>query len=159
MYRFWSSAYNGHFYTISRAERDHIIASYPTNVWAYESVAYGAFGTQVPGTIPLYRFWSSAYNGHFYTASEAEKKYVIASYDDFTWKYESVAYYVYPSSLKDTSTKPVARFWGPTYKHHFYTASAAEAAHVKANYPDQIWTYESDPFRVPVAVPSAAPLP
>ncbi len=35
-YRFWSPTYRHHFYTTSTAERDHIIATYPSNIWTYE---------------------------------------------------------------------------------------------------------------------------
>lgn len=40
LYRFWSDEKQGHFYTASAGERDYITASYPANVWRYESVGY-----------------------------------------------------------------------------------------------------------------------
>ncbi len=149
----------GHFYTISQAERDHIMRTYPTHVWKYEGPKYGAFATRQPGTVPLFRFWSDAFAGHFYTTSVAERDYVINAYDDYVWKYERVAYYVYPMDTSVTPTNAVSRFWSDTYRHHFYTASATEAAHVRATYPRHIWLYESERFRVPTGVPAAAPLP
>lgn len=40
LYRFWSDTQQSHFYTTSIGERDHIIATYPSNVWRYEGTAY-----------------------------------------------------------------------------------------------------------------------
>ncbi|MBF0673044.1 MAG: hypothetical protein IR160_10730 [Salinibacterium sp.] len=149
VYRFWSDTYQGHFYTISAAEKSHVQANYPSHIWRYEAVAYRAFTSKQPGTIPLYRFWSNTMNGHFYTASEAEKNHVIAAYDDNVWKYETIAYWVYPTSSAITATKPVYRFWSDTKRHHFYTASASERDHVIRSYDDRVWKYETAAYRVP----------
>ena len=149
VYRFWSPKNSTHFYTASLAERDSIIANYPASIWTYEGVAYTAFLSPQAGTIPLYRFWSPLLSGHFYTASESEKNSVIASYPTSTWSSEGVAFYVYPSDTTLTGTVAVSRFWSPTNRHHFYTASVAEKSSVIANYPSSIWTYEGDSFRVP----------
>lgn len=43
VYRFWSDSQRGHFYTIDESERDHIIASYPSNVWRFEGIAFYAY--------------------------------------------------------------------------------------------------------------------
>ena len=40
IYRFWSDTQRGHFYTISSDEKNHIQATYPTNVWRYEGIAF-----------------------------------------------------------------------------------------------------------------------
>ncbi|HSW37359.1 MAG TPA: hypothetical protein VLG37_03270 [Candidatus Saccharimonadales bacterium] len=94
VYRFWSDTYQGHFYTISAAEKDYVLSHYPSNVWRYEGQAFCANTTQVSGTLPLYRFWSDEYKGHFYTTSEVEKQNVINDYPDNIWRYEGVAYFV-----------------------------------------------------------------
>lgn len=154
--RFWSDTKQGHFYTSSVAERDSVIQTYPTAVWKYEGAVYTAFASQEPGTVPLYRFWSDLYQGHFYTISESEKVEVITRYPDYIWKYERVAYYVYPVAA-DSENLPVARFWSDSSRHHFYTSDAAEAAYVKVAYPD-VWKYERDAFAVSSAPPVAAPV-
>jgi hypothetical protein len=148
VYRFWSPQNHAHFFTISAAERDSIIASYPASVWTYEGSVFNAFTTQQPGTTPMYRFYSTRLSGHFYTTSLDERNGITANYDTYTWNYEGVAYYVYPSDSTVAGTVPVARFWSPTNQHHFYTANATEAATVKT-YPPAIFTYEGDAFRVP----------
>jgi hypothetical protein len=159
VYRFWSDTYQGHFYTRSVAERNQVISSYPSSVWRYEGAVFGAFGAQVEGSVPVYRFWSTAYNAHFYTTSESERDQVIALYPDNVWKYEAIAFYAYPVNTRVAGTSLVSRFWSPTYLNHFFTASQGEADFVRANYPASIWTYEGQPFRVSSVVPAAAPLP
>jgi hypothetical protein len=149
IYRFYSPSRTTHFYTASAAERDYVIEAYPDDVWTYEGQRFTAFTTQVPGTVPLYRFYSPRHGGHFYTTNEAEKDQVIRDYDDFTWTYEFVAFYVYPVDSTVQGTRTVARFYSPDYAHHFYTAEASERELTKL-YPSNIWTYEGDAYRVPV---------
>ena len=148
VYRFWSAKYEGHFYTADPVERDTVISRW-SNVWAYEGQRYTAYATQVLGTVPLYRFWSARYNGHFYTADPVERDTVIARWPD-VWSYEGVAYYVYPLTPTEPNTVPVARFWSASAQHHFYTASAAERDTVRSRWPN-VWKYEGDNFRVPSA--------
>jgi len=148
VYRFWSTTKRSHFYTASETERTSVAGSYNINEWRYESVAFDAFTTQVAGTIPLYRFYSNQYQGHFYTASETERDYVDTNYGDNEWKFEGPAYYVYPLDFSGPSNV-VFRFWSPDNKHHFYTASQSESDFVRNNYPANVWTFEGGNFRVP----------
>ncbi|HET8958079.1 MAG TPA: S8 family serine peptidase, partial [Microcella sp.] len=158
VYRFWSDEKQTHFYTRSVSERDSIMANYPDRVWRYEGPAFGAFASPVTGTVAVYRFWSTTGQSHFYTASTAERDKVINDYPDEVWKYEGIAFYVYPSSSSAPETRPVARFWSPSYMNHFYTASSSEADFVDNNYPSSVWTREGVAFRVPTTTPAAAPL-
>lgn len=159
VYRFWSENNQTHFYTRSVAERDFVIRTASRAEWSYEGPMFGAFGTQVPGTVPLYRFWSQTQRAHFYTANPQERDFVINNYPDEVWKYEMVAFYVYPVTTDQPNTLPVTRFWSATKMSHFYTSNRAEADFVSANYPPNVWSREFDAFRVPSAVPQAAPLP
>jgi hypothetical protein len=149
VYRFWSDVFQAHFYTMSAQERDYVIAAYDDSVWKYEKVAYRAYATQAPGTVPLYRFWSDTYRGHFYTASQSERDYIIANYPASVWKYEKIAYYVYPANNSIPNTVGVFRFWSTTKGHHFYTANPVERDAVINDYPDEIWKYEKKAFEVP----------
>jgi hypothetical protein len=147
VYRFWSDRLQGHFYTISEQERDRVIGTWP-DVWSYEGSRYDAFQTQQPGTVPLYRFWSERYGGHFYTVDVEERDRVIRLWPE-VWAYEGVAYYVYPVESDEPGTVPVARFWSPLNSHHFYTADPVERDRVIRLWPSPIWDYEGDAFRVP----------
>ncbi len=140
LYRFWSKKNKSHFYTANEEEKNYIIAHYDEYTWKYEGVANDVFTTQVPNSTPVYRFWSKKNKGHFYTASEEEKNYVINHYDDYVWKYEGIAYYAY--STQQSNTKPVYRFWSKKNRHHFYTASEDEKNYVISHYDDYVWKYE-----------------
>jgi hypothetical protein len=148
VYRFWSSTMHHHFYTASEAEKNYVIANYSTDVWNYEGIAYRAFSQAETGIAPVYRFWSSTMHGHFYTASEAEKNYVIANYSTDVWNYEGIAFYVYTNQMADT--QPVYRFWSSTMHGHFYTASEAEKNYVIANYSTDVWNYEGIAWYAPL---------
>jgi Repeat of unknown function (DUF5648)/Bacterial Ig domain len=148
VYRFYEPQSNDHFYTMSLAERNEIIATYPSSEWTYEGVAFHAFPSHVAGSVPLYRFWSAQFVGHFFTASEAEKNSVIANYPPSEWNYEGIAFYVYPATWKGAGS-PVFRFWSPSFRQHFYTQSAAEKNSIIANDPPSEWTYEGINFYLP----------
>jgi hypothetical protein len=98
VYRFWSGTSGRHFYTISEAERDFVMATWP-HVWAYEGVAYYAHNDDSqPGVAPVYRFWSGTLGSHFYTISEAERDFVMATWPH-VWAYEGIAWYAWPPSV------------------------------------------------------------
>ncbi|HEY4752785.1 MAG TPA: hypothetical protein VIH37_05825 [Candidatus Limnocylindrales bacterium] len=94
MYRFWSPVFSSHFYTMSVSEKDHIVAA--DRNWQYEGVAYCAYATQQPGTVPLYRFWSPSFGKHFFTADQVEADHIRAV--DQNWQYEDVAAYIIPEA-------------------------------------------------------------
>lgn len=156
VYRFWSPTFRGHFYTIDPAERDKVISTWPVD-WTYEGEKYTAFATQVRGTVPLYRFWSDKFKGHFYTADEAEKQKVIDTWP-LDWAFEGVAYYVYPIDSAAADTVPMFRFWSATFLHHFYTAENGERDRVISTWPND-WNYEGAKFLVPSAGVAVAPEP
>ncbi len=140
IYRFWSDTQQAHFYTISEQEKDHVIKTYPDNVWRYEGLAYKASKTKTDTTYPIYRFWSDTQQAHFYTISEQEKDHVIKTYPDNVWRYEGIAWY--SEKEKNDENQPLHRFWSDTQKAHFYTISEQEKDHVIKTYSDNVWRYE-----------------
>ena len=155
VYRFWSDTKQGHFYTASATEKDSIIATYSTDVWKYEGVAFQVYTTQESGTIPVYRFWSDTNQGHFYTASEEEKNYIIATYPENVWKYEGIAWYAYVSQQPDSA--PVYRFWSDEKQHHFFTFNPAEKTCVQNSYAQSTWNYEGVAYWTPGTAPPDNP--
>lgn len=140
VYRFWSPVYGTHFYTADEDEKDEI-ENEQGNLWTYEGVAYHALsGASEPNSAPIYRFWSTALSGHFYTISERERDKIINKYPD-VWEYEQIAFYAFPVDEQPEGTIPVYRFWSPTLRHHFYTVSETEKQKVEKEYPD-VWVYE-----------------
>ncbi|MHC4518113.1 MAG: trypsin-like peptidase domain-containing protein [Planctomycetota bacterium] len=144
VYRFWSPKHGHHFYTIREAEKDSIIANYPTTVWTYEGPGFYAYpeGAQPAGTGAVYRFWSPKNAGHFYTMKESEKDKLIDNYPLEIWTYEGVGFYAYPAGSQPAGTKAVYRFWSPKHAGHFYTMKESEKDKLINDYPLEIWTYE-----------------
>lgn len=96
VHRFWSPGFSSHFYTISEAEKVHVVAN--DRNWRYEGVAYCALTADQredgDGSVPLYRFWSPGFGKHFFTANQAEADHIVAN--DRNWNPEGIAYYVLP---------------------------------------------------------------
>lgn len=95
IYRFWSDTQQGHFYTMSEAEKNHIASTYPSHVWRYEGVGFCSDKDSTYGGKPVHRFWSDTQKGHFYTIDEEEKNHIINSYPSNVWRYEGVAFYAF----------------------------------------------------------------
>jgi len=95
VFRFFNTATGTHFYTNKTAERDYVIATWPQ--FAYEGPAFYAMpGTGADGRIELFRFFNSTTGAHFYTASKADRDYVISTWPQFA--YEGVAFFVYAAA-------------------------------------------------------------
>jgi hypothetical protein len=141
VYRFWSNTYLHHFYTIIESEKDFVITTWP-EIWTYEGPVFYAFTTQVPGTSPVYRFWSNTFMGHFYTIRETEKNNVIATWPEI-WTYEGPVFYAFTTKFFGTS--PIYRFWSNIFTGHFYTISETEKNYVIETWPET-WIYEGPSF-------------
>jgi hypothetical protein len=70
VFRLYNEAAKLHFYTTSDREREQAIA---TALYVFEGIAFFVFRTQIPETLPLYRFADSSNGGHLYTTSAAER--------------------------------------------------------------------------------------
>ena len=138
VYRFYSSVYKGHFFTMSESEMANLVDTNPN--WRYEGVAYYAYPSAASGTAGLYRFYSKGYRGHFYTTDYDE--YWTVRYTNPNWKYEQVAYYV--RTYSGYGSTPVYRFWSKEYRHHFYTTDYDE--YLTVRYTNPHWAYEGVAF-------------
>ncbi len=134
VYRFYSSEYKSHFYTINDSEKSDLLTNNPS--WRYEGITGEVETQNISGTIPLYRFWSSRYKSHFYTANPQERDKLMAS--DPNWNYEGIAYYVFSRPVDQSIA--VYRFWSGNYRSHFYTSSTAERDNLQESDPN--WSYE-----------------
>lgn len=149
IFRFWSDLHQHHFFTISAAEKDQVVATFADNVWRLEGVGFQGFTEQSAGLLPVYRFWSDQKQVHFYTISEAEKDNVVATFADDVWRLEGVAYYAYSTPQADNASMPLYRFWSDTMQGHFFTTSAEERDQILATFPDNVWRLEGTAFHIP----------
>lgn len=140
VHRFWSPLTSSHFYTISEAEVQTLLADYSW-AWTYEGAAYRALADDSdPRAVPVHRFWSPVAGGHFFTVNEAEVDELLANWTN-VWTYEGVAFYAYPEGQQPADAYPVYRFWSDLVSHHFYTISEAEAQTVINEF-SWAWTFE-----------------
>ena len=91
VYRLYNRNNRRHFYTMSRDERDWVLATFPevTNegiAWYSQS---GSGGTAVP----VFRFYAAEKGAHFYTINEAERASIVA--DHGAYAPEGIAYYAW----------------------------------------------------------------
>jgi len=143
VFRFFNLVNGSHFYTASAAERDMVAVTWPT-VWQYEGVTYSVNLDNPANTQSLWRFFNRVTGSHFYTASDAERDMVIATWPTI-FTFEGEAYKVSPTAA--ANTMPVYRFFNVTNGAHFYTASLAERDNVIASWPN-IFAYEGVVFHI-----------
>ncbi len=144
VYRFWAPSQSAHFYTIDPNEKEYLIKVY-SNFWVYEGVAFqAATAPGAPGLAPVYRFWSPAGLGHFYTIDPVEMQTLLDKYPK-VWTFEKIAFYAYPVGSQPPLSKPVYRFWQPKQGTHFYTINPAEKNFLLQNY-STVYTSEGIAF-------------
>jgi hypothetical protein len=86
--------------------------------------------------VPVYRFFNTRTQAHFFTTSETERDQVQATLPFMT--YEGPAFYANRSAA--TGLSPVHRFYNAATGVHFYTISESERAHVVSTLPQ--FSYE-----------------
>lgn len=102
---------------------------------ALHSVGLTKAQTKALASIPVYRFFNTLTNAHFYTASVTERDHVRATLPYL--QYEGEAFQA--SAQGATGLSPVYRFYNQQTGVHFYTISGDERAFVQANYPQFIY--------------------
>lgn len=108
------------------------------------SSGYGVLQPRASGLTPVYRFFGTANQTHFFTANSAERNGVLAVQPVSWYHYEGIAFYAYTSQV--SGTVPVYRFFQlNSVGSHFYTASQTEANYLIANEANQ-WKYEGVSF-------------
>ncbi|MBK6804741.1 MAG: DUF1800 family protein [Betaproteobacteria bacterium] len=140
VFRFYNTQTGTHFYTISVAERDLVLARYAQ--FAYEGPAYYAYPASQGGQLPVYRFYNTRTGTHFYTQSEAEKDFVLVTYPVFA--FEGPAYYA-PAGASQGNV-PLFRFYNQNTGAHFFTTNAAERDMVLQRWP--FFAYEGTAYQV-----------
>ena len=96
VFRFFDTKDGSHFYTISTAERDQVLAT--RSDLKLEGTAFFEFSSsQGNNSTAVFRFFDTKDGDHFYTASEAERDNVLATRPDLA--FEGVAFYAPQDSV------------------------------------------------------------
>lgn len=117
-HKYYSKSKDDHFYTTNKHEVD------ASDDYTHLSVACHIYPTQVPGSLPFYRY----FNGHnsFYTLYGTEIGATTpGDVGKFGYRSEGVAGYCYPQ--QEAGSIPLYRY----YKHertydHYYTTDASD---------------------------------
>lgn len=120
VYRFYNAGTGAHFYTLSAAERDQVIAN--NRDFAYEGVAFYAYGGPAAGQSAVYRFYNAQTRAHFYTINAAERDQVLRTLPAF--QYEGTSWFAQLGS--GNGATPLHRFYKPARGTHFYTINGTE---------------------------------
>lgn len=91
---------------------------------------------------PVHRFYNYSLGTHFYTATDAERRRVVATLSN-TYLSEGPAYGVNPY----TNEEPLWRFYRPSTGTHFYTSDPEEMARVATTL-SHVYIYEGPAYSV-----------
>jgi hypothetical protein len=97
------------------------------NKWSNEASIPFVVGAAGTSPLPVYRFSNRKTGGYLLTASEAEKRAIIAKMSA-TWSFEGVAYAI--DAASPVNVAPLYRFHHSKPAAYFYTASDTEKASV-----------------------------
>jgi hypothetical protein len=101
-----------HFYTMHYGE----IGGGSNWAYIFEGIGFHAFATQVPNSVPIYRYYSASTGNHFYSAYQ----------ENNGWPLEGIGFYAYTSAIN--GARPVYRYYSPSRGDHFYTLNPNELA-------------------------------
>jgi Repeat of unknown function (DUF5648) len=141
VFRFFDTATNDHFYTLSVAEANNIRATLPT---FHDEGSPWSTPTAGANTMDVYRFFDTATGDHFYTSSAAERAHIMATLPSY--HYEGVAFEAYQTVGPGTLT--LERFFNTISNVHHYSASAGETAAINAGAVGPGWVEEGPGFIV-----------
>ena len=147
VYRFYRTDRDIHFYSASTDEIVSVLNNDASGTWNFEGLSYVANPSLSGGAVPLYRFYRTDRDVHFYTANESEKDYIVNNPWATTWNFEGVAFYVYPVSHSGAD-RLVYRFYRTDRDVHFYTANESEKDYIVNNPWATTWNFEGTSFKV-----------
>ena len=118
IFRYWHPGITDHFYTANWGE-----LGCGKHGWHSEAVACIMHSTQVPGTVPLYRYWGN--NDHFYTTNPHEIGVTHPGHvGHYGYRSEGITGYCFTSQV--AHTVPLYRYYRAQGQDHFYTTNIHE---------------------------------
>ncbi|MEJ5091314.1 hypothetical protein GEO21_14830 [Sphingobacterium faecium] len=102
---------------IAKAGKHHYLTTTTVgdfNYWREEGPIFRAFNKNIPGTVPIYTYFSSKRTSHFYTQTSPG-----GDYNWWAWKNEGVAFYAYNTQVDGTI--PIYEHYSSKGLDHFYS--------------------------------------
>jgi len=104
-----------HFYTINWNE----LGNGNNNDYIFEGIAFYAFPSPAPGTVPVHYYYQLSSGDHFYTTDFSELGTGRSGYG-----YYGTPFHVYPNAIN--GARPVWRYYNGSAGDHFYTLNQDE---------------------------------
>ena len=118
VFRYYSrSTSHDHFYTTDFST----LGNGSNSGYIFEGIGFFAFPGQASGTVPVYGYYSSSKQDHFYTPNYSELGGGSQGYS-----YEGIKFYAYTSA--QNGSVPVYSYWSVSKADHFYTKNTDEFA-------------------------------
>lgn len=86
-----------YFYTIELETKEYVETTWPS-IWEYQDVIFCAFKNPAFGLKPVYRYFSSQFDTHFFTIDQEEKDAIEQNWPEI-WGEEGIEFYAYPLTL------------------------------------------------------------
>lgn len=128
-YRFYNSASNSYFWTMSNSEVQSIFDFYPQ--FKYEGLAYYASTSNGIGLLPVYRFRNKINGSYLWTIDQGERNSIRLNYSEFFIE-EGISWYANQTFVQ--GYLPLYRFRDFTNSTYFYTASESEKNSLLSSY-------------------------
>jgi lysophospholipase L1-like esterase len=122
VYRFYSSAIHRQLLTLDENEKNYLVDNM-ADAWEYQGIVWYVYPLYEIDTLPVYRFYNHGLQSHLFTLDENEKDYIITNMK-YVWRYESMAFFVFPNHTDGTA--PVYRLYNPSLTTHFFTMDSNE---------------------------------
>jgi|GEM_PF-2220158 len=110
VYHFYIPKENKNYYTIKEDEKDYIM-KHLSGSWQYYGIAFYAYKTALPDTVPVYQYYNPIHGGWFYTttADEGNRPNITS---DIYYVPTGIAFYAYNNPDK-TVPIPTTRIIAP----------------------------------------------
>lgn len=112
IYRLYNLQTGRHYYTISRAERDILVALVPppefgpdtrTSGWRYEKDEGFLYATPVPNTVEIFRLYNVNTGTHLYTENANMKNLILAAFPTIWLQHTSFGYAFFVGATSATA--------------------------------------------------------
>jgi hypothetical protein len=146
VFRYYESLYGSYLYTIDPSQET-------LNGWYADGIKFYAFGTAVPGTVPVYRYLNANGWVHLYS--------LVSDASTPNWTFEGIAFYIYPSNSLPDSTVPLLYYRSnPQPTLLSFITSTPQWENVLSNYTEvgpMGYVYNGQYFPNPPFVPGQHP--
>lgn len=139
VHRFFQYERGFHFYTADENERNNVVERSIDGElsYEYENIAFRVLssnkdsltGENIPGALPVYRFFNTDTGSHLYTMDENERKAIDENLSNYS--FDGISYYAFPNKIEEIETIPLYRMLNTSSGSHLFTTDDNEFNTIK----------------------------